>query len=139
MIYSYQAVERIPKVLDDGIVYHNQEFQLAALLCACGCGHRITLLVPDSHQVSSERGLATIRPSIAVCDAPCKSHYFITAGKVKWLPAFSQAQASNLMRKQIARHASHHRRWIWTEMPHAALKVVAKRIGSLLRLFRIWE
>jgi hypothetical protein len=78
------AVERIPKLLSDGVVYHNEEFQLAALLCACGCGHRITLLVPDSHQVSSDGGLATIRPSIAVCDAPCKSHYFVTAGKVEW-------------------------------------------------------
>jgi hypothetical protein len=137
MIYYYQAVERIPKLLSDGVVYHNEEFQLAALLCACGCGHRITLLVPDSHQVSSEGGLATIRPSIAVCDAPCKSHYFVTAGKVEWLPAFTRAQASNLMRNQIARHASHDRRPSWIETSRAALKRVAKRIRSLLRLFRI--
>ena len=137
MIYYYQAVERIPKLLSDGVVYHNEEFQLAALLCACGCGHRITLLVPDSHQVSSEVGLATIRPSIAVCDAPCKSHYFVTAGKVEWLPAFTRAQASNLMRNQIARHASHDRRPSWIETSRAALKRVAKRIRSLLRLFRI--
>jgi len=137
MIYYYQAVERIPKLLSDGVVYHNEEFQLAALRCACGCGHRITLLVPDSHQVSSEGGLATIRPSIAVCDAPCKSHYFVTAGKVEWLPAFTRAQASNLMRNQIARHASHDRRPSWIETSRAALKRVAKRIRSLLRLFRI--
>jgi hypothetical protein len=137
VIYAYQPVERIPKLLSDGVVYHNEEFQLAALLCACGCGHRITLLVPDSHQVSSEGGLATIRPSIAVCDAPCKSHYFVTAGKVEWLPAFTRAQASNLMRNQIARHASHDRRPSWIETSRAALKRVAKRIRSLLRLFRI--
>lgn len=137
MIYYYQAVERIPKLLSDGVVYHNAEFQLAALLCACGCGHRITLLVPDSHQVSSEGGLATIRPSIAVCDAPCKSHYFVTAGEVEWLPAFTRAQASNLMRNQIARHASHDRRPSWIETSRAALRRAAKRIRSLLRLFRI--
>lgn len=134
MIYSYQAVERIPKLLSEGIVYHNKEFQLAALLCACGCGHRVTLLVQDSHQVSSEGGLATIRPSIAVCDAPCKSHYFVSAGKVEWLPAFTQAQASDLMRHQIALHASHDRRPSWIETSWAALKRTAKRIRSLLRL-----
>lgn len=134
MIYSYQAVERIPKLLSEGIVYHNKEFRLAALLCACGCGHRVTLLVPDSHQVSSEGGLATIRPSIAVCDAPCKSHYFVSAGKVEWLPAFTQAQASDLMRHQIALHASHDRRPSWIETSWAALKRTAKRIRSLLRL-----
>src|ERR1051326_3375349 len=96
MIYSYQAVELIPKQLSDGIVYHSEEFELAAFLCACGCGHRVTLLVPDSHQVISEGGFATIRPSIAVCDAPCKSHYFITAGRVQLLPAFTGAQTTSL-------------------------------------------
>jgi hypothetical protein len=136
MIYSYQAVERIPKVLCDGVVYHNEDFQLAELLCACGCGHRVTLLVPDSHQVSSEGGLATIRPSIAVCDAACKSHYFITAGKVRWLPAFTQAQASNLMRNQIAVHASHDQRSSWIVTLRAALKRAAKWFRSLIRPFR---
>lgn len=106
MIYRYQAVELIPKQLSDGIVYHSEEFELAALLCACGCGHRVTLLVPDSHQVTAEKGLATVRPSIAVCDAPCKSHYFITAGRVRLLPALSGAQSRLLMRGQIARHAA---------------------------------
>lgn len=137
MTYNYQAVERIPKILSDGVVYHNEEFQLAALLCACGCGHRVTLLVPDSHQISSKGGLATIRPSIAVCDAPCKSHYFVTAGRVEWLPAFTQAQASNVMRSQIARHASRDRRPSWIESSWAALNRAAKRIRSLLRLLGI--
>jgi hypothetical protein len=49
--------------------------------------------------------MATVRPSIAVCDASCKSHYFITAGRVEWLPAFSDAMAASVMRDQIARHA----------------------------------
>jgi hypothetical protein len=104
MSFVYQAVERIPKQLNSGVVYHTQEFEVAALLCACGCGHRVMLLVPDSHQVSSDDGLATVRPSIAVCDAPCKSHYIITAGQVEWLPAFSDAMATSVMRSQIARH-----------------------------------
>lgn len=135
MIYSYQAVERIPRLLCDGIVYHDSEFELAALLCACGCGHRITLLVPDSHQVFSDGGRATITPSIAVCDAPCRSHYFITAGKVEWLPAFTQVQATNLMRNQIARHASHDQRPSWIVTLRAALKRAAKWIRSLIRPF----
>jgi hypothetical protein len=105
MTFSYQAVERIPKQLQAGVIYHSEEFEIAALLCACGCGHRVMLLVPDSHQVTSEAGMATVRPSIAVCDAPCKSHYFVTAGRVDWLPVFSAAMVSDVMRGQIARHA----------------------------------
>src|ERR1700733_368063 len=105
MNFVYQAVERIPKQLNSGVIYHTEEFEVAALLCACGCGHRVMLLVPDSHQVSSEGGMATVRPSIAVCDAPCKSHYVITAGRLECLPAFSDALATSVMRNQIARHA----------------------------------
>jgi hypothetical protein len=105
MTFIYQAVERIPKQLNSGVIYHSEEFELAALLCACGCGHRVMLLVPDSHQVSSQDGMATVRPSIAVCDAPCKSHYVISAGQVDWLPAFSDGLAASVMRSQIARHA----------------------------------
>jgi hypothetical protein len=104
--YLYQAVERIPKVLSEGVVYHSEEYEIGALLCACGCGHRVSLLVPDSHQITSEDGMATIRPSIAVCDGPCNSHYYISAGRVEWLPAFSAAMASSVMQGQIARHAS---------------------------------
>jgi len=113
MIFKYLAVEKIPKQLEPGVVYHNQEFELGATLCACGCGHRVTLLVPDSHQITSSCGLATVTPSIAVCDAPCKSHYFITEGRVDMLPAFSSTQASAVMRGQIARHASKDQRRSW--------------------------
>lgn len=104
MKYSYRAVERIPSDLTPGVVYHTDEFELAALLCACGCGHKITLLVPDSHQVWSKGGLATVRPSIGVFDAPCKSHFIVSAGRIDWLPPFTGAQASSIMRAQIARH-----------------------------------
>ncbi len=106
MNFVYRAAERLPKQLESGVIYHSEEYEVAALLCACGCGHRVTLLVPDSHQLSSEVGMATVRPSIAVCDAPCKSHYYITAGRVEWLPAFSNATAASVMRRQIERHAA---------------------------------
>lgn len=116
MIFSYLAVDRIPKELRPGVVYHNADFELGALLCACGCGHRVDLLVPDSHQIYSSNGLATVSPSIAVCDAPCKSHYFISAGHVEWLPAFSKADAKAVMQNQIARHASRDvQRLFWIE------------------------
>ena len=104
MEFRYESVERIPKPLMPGVVYHSEEFQIGALLCACGCGHRVSLLVPDSHQITEQEGMATVRPSIAVCDAPCHSHYVITAGTVEWLPAFDPATSRAVMREQIVRH-----------------------------------
>ncbi|WP_453964736.1 DUF6527 family protein [Bradyrhizobium elkanii] len=56
-------------------------------------------LVADSHRVIAENGTPTVRPSISVCGAPCKSHYIIACGTVEWLPAFSAAQAPP--RKQV--------------------------------------
>jgi hypothetical protein len=91
------------------------------------------LLVPDSHQVSSERGMATVKPSIAVCDAPCKAHYFITAGEVQWLPAFSAAMASSVMRNQIARHVTvDAKRRLWTTRLWAAIARAFNKLRDLL-------
>jgi hypothetical protein len=129
MIFKYLAVEKTPKQLEPGIVYHNPDFELAALLCACGCGHRVNLMVPDGHRVTWNQGLATVTPSIAVCDGPCKSHYFITNGQVEWLPAFSDAQASAVMRNQIARHASQDKRPSWRRRLWDA---IVRAIKSLL-------
>lgn len=107
MRYRYELVNRIPRQMVEAVVYHNEEFELAGLFCACGCGHRITLLVPDSHQVWNDGGYATISPSIGVMDAPCKSHFFIKRGDVEMLPAFTAARASQIMRAQVARHVAH--------------------------------
>jgi hypothetical protein len=122
MKFRYQLVNRIPTQIEDGVVYHTKEFELAGLLCACGCGHRVTLLVPDSHQVWDEDGYATVRPSIGVFDAACKSHYIITAGAVQWLPAFTGAQASTIMQRQIARHVLHDAKPVsWWQKAKAAV------------------
>jgi hypothetical protein len=133
--FTYQAVERLPKQLQSGIIYHSEEFEVAVLLCACGCGHRVTLLVPDSHQVTSEGELATVHPSISVCDASCKSHYVISGGRVEWYPAFSEVEASIVMRNQIARHANiETKQFTWTGRIRAALSKVYNKIKSILRV-----
>lgn len=135
MRYVYQAVERIPKPLSNGVVYHSEEYEVGALLCACGCGHRVSLLVPDSHQITSEDGMATVRPSIAVCDAPCKSHYYISVGRVEWLPAFSDALAASVMRDQIARHAVRDTKWqSWGRRVRAVVERAYNKLRSILRI-----
>lgn len=133
MKYRYQAVERLPKPLKEGVVYHSAEYEVGALLCACGCGHRVSLLVPDSHQVESANGMATIRPSISVCDAPCKSHYIITAGDVEWLPAFSASMAASTMQRQIARHADRDvKRLSWTQQLWASIVAAYRKFKKAL-------
>lgn len=133
MTFVYEAVERIPKDLSPGVVYHNAEFELAALLCACGCGHRISLLVPDGHRISVDAGVPTISPSILVADAPCHSHYYITAGEVDWYPAMSPNQAAAVMLRQVARHVSSDlgSRSVWERGRRALVRIT----GKIVRFF----
>lgn len=133
MTYAYEVVERIPTELSPGVIYHNVEFELAALRCACGCGHRITLLVPDGHRISVEGSVPSITPSILVADAPCHSHFFITYGQVEWLQAFSPSQAEAVMQRQVARHVSADRasRSWWERGRRTVLRVT----GRIMRFF----
>lgn len=134
MTYAYEVVERIPTELSPGVIYHNVEFELAALRCACGCGHRIMLLVPDGHRISVEGSLPSITPSILVADAPCHSHFFITCGQVKWLQAFSPSQAEAVMQRQVARHVSADRasRSWWERGRRTMLRVTGRIIRFLI-------
>ena len=112
----------------------SDEEQLAGLLCACGCGHRITLLVPDSHRVVDDGGYATIRPSIGVFDAACRSHYLITAGEVDMLRAFNSDQADRIMRSQIARHVARDAKpaW-WWQKAEVALRRFLENLRAIVR------
>lgn len=133
MKFVVRTVDRIPKQLEPGVVYHSEEFELAAMLCACGCGHRTTLLVPDGHQVTSQHGYATVRPSIGAWDSLCRSHYYLTAGDVEWMSAFSGTEVQALMQRQIARHiATDMRRPTWGDRLWNAWNRFA---GSVRRLF----
>ena len=65
MQFVYLAVERIPRQRQPETLYHIEEFEVAGLLCTCGCGHRITLPVPDCHQMFCNDGLAIVRANLA--------------------------------------------------------------------------
>lgn len=104
MTYRVDKVERLPEVLDENVVYLSEEYGLAALKCACGCGHRVTLLVGDGHTVKEIGGLADISPSVGVWDAACRSHFWIRNGKVIWATEFSEAEIRVAMNRQLGRH-----------------------------------
>jgi hypothetical protein len=138
MKFRYQAVERIPSPMEPGVVYHSKEFELAGLLCACGCSHKITLLVPDGHQVYEQAGGATIHPSVGVLDAPCKSHFIVTVGEVDWLPPFTSTQAARIIHSQIARHVARDAKpkpKARIERLRAVIAVIAGALAALKRVF----
>jgi hypothetical protein len=83
----------MPKVLEPGLLYVSEEFDVAGHLCACGCKNKVmTPLGPAEWSFEDSRRGPTLRPSIGSWQLPCKSHYWITSGKVRWADQWTPDQ-----------------------------------------------
>lgn len=83
--FKLQRVQYMPKALEPGILYVAEEFDVAGHLCACGCGNKVmTPLGPTEWAFDEAADGPTLSPSIGSWQLPCKSHYWITRGKVRW-------------------------------------------------------
>lgn len=110
--HTYRLVEceRLPREVKAFEFHYSSRFAMAAVGCACGRGHRILLNLEDQHRLAIEHGWPTVTPSILVADAPCLSHFFITAGQVTWAQQWSQDTVDNVMKNQIQAHVQRDRR-----------------------------
>lgn len=108
MKFELIEVERFPADVAPGVVYWSREFKMCAHRCACGCGDVIQLPVDDlNYNISVGSAGVSLRPSIGnwgVCDA----HYYITNGRVEWMPQWSQAQIEFGRRAEDDRRAVHY-------------------------------
>lgn len=103
-IYRVIESERLPPQVGPFEFYYSPRFEMAALACACGCGHRVMLNLQDQHQLVIEGGLPSVTPSILVSDAPCLSHFFIRRGQVEWAQQWSKKTVDRVMQSQVRRH-----------------------------------
>ncbi|MGO7044054.1 DUF6527 family protein [Rhizobium johnstonii] len=88
-----EFVRRIPKAMNDGILYISEEFGTAAHNCCCGCGVKIvTPLKAGKWQMRNSDGLVTIHPSIGNWSSACQSHYIIAGNQIRWARGFSEAE-----------------------------------------------
>ena len=75
---------RIPKVLEEGILYISSNYSIAVHLCACGCKTKCVTPLGVGQWILTTKGYkVTLRPSV-LQRFECRSHYFITANKVEW-------------------------------------------------------
>ena len=82
-----QLVEFMPPddQLVGGVLYISLPFEVALHLCACGCGTKVvTPLGEGGWKLSLDGDLATLHPSIGNFQIPCKTHYWIEKGQVRW-------------------------------------------------------
>ena len=81
-------VEFIPERLNSGVLYVSRRFATASHLCCCGCGFEVvTPLNPAKWRLVEHEDGVTLSPSVGNGSFPCRSHYFIEAGRVRWVPA----------------------------------------------------
>lgn len=82
-----QDVEFMPEVQDmaEGVVYVSRPYALAIHLCVCGCRTEVvTPLSAEEWTLTEREGLISLYPSIGNQRFPCRSHYWITDGQVRW-------------------------------------------------------
>lgn len=90
--FRNEFVEFVPDKLEDGVLYISMPYRTVAHLCACGCGKEVvTPLSPTDWQLSFN-GAVTLSPSIGNWNFPCRAHYFIRGGNVRWAGDMSSEQ-----------------------------------------------
>jgi len=108
-LYRVIESERLPERPGPFEFHYSKRFEMAALACACGCGHRVMLNLLDQHHLVVENGLPTVTPSILVSDSSCLSHFFIKKGEVHWAQQWSKQTVDRIMQSQVRRHVEMNR------------------------------
>ena len=122
--FELRKVQYMPAKLDPGVLYVAEEFGAAAHLCACGCG--TTVRTPlDRWSLTETRNGPTLHPSIGNWQEPCRSHYWIKRGEIKWAPKWTPEQIA------VGRQREEERRRAYYEA------LDRKRAGKLAR-FWLW-
>jgi hypothetical protein len=106
-------IDRIPKVLENGVIYISQKYSTAAHNCCCGCGTKImTPLKPSRWRLEINGNAVSMYPSIGNWSAGCQSHYWIKNNRIDWELAFTPGQiAANRAHDQYVRQQAHANRY----------------------------
>lgn len=104
-----KRVRSMPRQLEPGFLYVSEEFEVAGHLCACGCGNKvITPLGPTEWSFKDETRGPTLRPSIGSWQLPCKSHYWITRGEVRWADQWTPEEIERGRRAEETRRRAYY-------------------------------
>ncbi|WP_409050732.1 DUF6527 family protein [Variovorax guangxiensis] len=84
-------------------------YAVAAHRCACGCGREVvTPLSPTDWKLIFDGENVSLEPSIGSWSFPCRSHYFIRQGKVKWAANMSEDMIQRGRKKDRASKEAHY-------------------------------
>ncbi len=82
---EHRFVDSFPDKLETGVLYIALDFATMSHLCCCGCSQEvITPMSPKDWKIIFDGETITVHPSIGNWSLPCRSHYFIRDGNIKW-------------------------------------------------------
>lgn len=104
MKFELRRVRFLPKEPRPSTLYVSEEFEIAAHLCACGCGAKIrTPLGATEWSVEETECGPSLSPSVGNWQEACRSHYWIERGEVRWVPKWNKEQIAEGHRREQER------------------------------------
>ena len=126
-----EFVEFLPERLADGVIYVSIEHATAAHLCGCGCRLAVyTPLSPTDWRMIYDGETVSLHPSIGNWSFPCRSHYWVERGRLRWAEDWSPAQIARGRARDAVAKQAHFERAAMSAAP-------APKAGLLVRL-RAW-
>ena len=111
MRLRHEFVDYIPKQLDDSLLYVSIHFGTVVHRCACGCGEEVvTPLGPGEWKLTYDGRTVSLAPSIGNWSFPCRSHYWIDEGSIRWARGFSEAEVVQVRQETRKRRAGYYQR-----------------------------
>lgn len=105
--------ETFPETMDQGVLYVSIPYRTCGHLCCCGCGHEVvTPLSPAQWSITYDGENVSLAPSIGNWAVPCRSHYWIHQGRVRWSRRFTAseiAQNRDRDRRLLSRITEEHK------------------------------
>ena len=90
MIVQHKFVEFMPDIIEDGVLYISLGYGTVIHNCACGCGSEVNTPLSTTGWKMIYNGEAiTLKPSVGNWSFDCRSHYWITDGKIEWASTWS--------------------------------------------------
>lgn len=78
-------VKYLPKELEEGLLYFSEEYKVAGHLCPCGCFNKIITPIGEREwSLEEHNNKPSLYPSIGNWQLPCRSHYWIIDGEIRW-------------------------------------------------------
>ncbi|MBM0255553.1 DUF6527 family protein [Micromonospora sp. 4G55] len=87
-----EFIDTFPTQLDPGVLYVSAKYSTAAHLCCCGCREEVITPLSPAQWVLTFDGTVSLQPSVGNWSLPCRSHYIIDGGRVRWSRPFTNKE-----------------------------------------------